>query len=92
MLETIQNSLFERALAFRKANSYETEDYAGLVEAAAKGWALAWWCGSAECEAKVKEETKATTRCIPLEQPGGTGACAVCGKPASQKVIFARAY
>ena len=44
------------------------------------------------CEAKVKEETKATTRCIPLEQPGGEGRCIVCGQPARRKVYFARAY
>jgi prolyl-tRNA synthetase len=92
LLETIQTSLFERALAFRKANTHEVEDYTGLVEAVQDGWAFAWWCGKASCEAKVKEETKATTRCIPLEQPGGSGRCVVCGEPAEKKVIFARAY
>jgi prolyl-tRNA synthetase len=56
------------------------------------GWAYSWWCGDAACEAKVKEDTKATTRNIPLEQEGGTGKCIVCGKPAHEKVYFARAY
>jgi prolyl-tRNA synthetase len=63
-----------------------------LSEVVQKGWAYSWWCGDAECEARVKEETKATTRCIPLEQPGGEGLCIVCGRPAKQKVYFARAY
>jgi prolyl-tRNA synthetase len=82
----------ERALAFRKANTHDVDSYEELVHVVQAGWAFAWWCGSAECEAKVKEETKATTRCIPLEQPGGHGKCVVCGESAAQKVIFARAY
>ena len=45
-----------------------------------------------DCEEKIKEETKATMRCIPLEQPGGSGKCIYCGQPASEKAIFARAY
>jgi prolyl-tRNA synthetase len=91
-LNTIQAALFERALAFRKANTYDPKDYGELSEVVQKGWAFSWWCGDAECEARVKEETKATTRCIPLEQPGGEGLCIVCGRLAKQKVYFARAY
>jgi prolyl-tRNA synthetase len=56
------------------------------------GWALAWWCGEGECEATVKDETKATTRNIPLDQPGGTGRCIHCGKPARERALWARAY
>jgi prolyl-tRNA synthetase len=92
VLDEIQASLFQRALEFRQANTYEPSDYAGLVEAVQKGWAFAWWCGDPECEAKVKEETKATTRCIPLDQPGGNGPCVVCGERSSEKIYFARAY
>jgi prolyl-tRNA synthetase len=92
MLQTIQASLFERALAFRQANTCQPQTYAELTEGVQTGWAFAWWCGRGECEAKVKEETKATTRCVPLEQPGGQGVCAVCGQPAEEKVYFARAY
>jgi prolyl-tRNA synthetase len=92
VLDEIQASLFQRALEFRQANTFEPSDYAELVEAVQKGWALAWWCGDPECEAKVKEDTKATTRCIPLEQPGDTGPCLVCGKRSSEKAYFARAY
>jgi len=91
-LTDIQASLFNRALAFRKAHTFESSDYGELQEAVLKGWAYAWWCGSADCEAKVKEDTKATTRCIPLDQPGGRGKCVVCGQPAAEKVYFARAY
>jgi prolyl-tRNA synthetase len=92
MLDSIQKALFDRALTFRQANTFYPGDYAGLVEAVQKGWAQAWWCESAECEAKVKEDTKATTRCIPLDQPPGSGKCVVCGEPALRQVIFARAY
>ena len=78
--------------AFRQANTAEPQDYAGLIEAVGKGWALAWWCESAECEAKVKEDSRATTRCIPLDQSDGEGKCIICGAPARRKVIFGRAY
>ncbi len=61
--------------------------------AANAGWSLAPWCGDAECEARVKAETKATIRCIPFEQPvDGSGSCIACGKPSANEVIFARAY
>jgi prolyl-tRNA synthetase len=88
----IQAALLARATAFRDEHIFEAPDYATLSQAVQDGWALAWWCGSPECEAKVKEDTKATTRCLPLEQPGGSGKCAVCGQPATEKVYFARAY
>jgi prolyl-tRNA synthetase len=88
----IQNVLLQRATTFRDEHIFEVADYAGLSQAVLDGWALAWWCGSAECETKVKDDTKATTRCLPLEQPGGEGKCAICGQPASEKVYFARAY
>ncbi len=92
MLETIQKSLLQKAQAFRDSHIVEVQDYAALQEAVANNWANAWWCGSKECEAKVKEDTKATTRNIPLEQPGGTGRCVVCGAEAHEKVNFAKAY
>lgn len=92
ILQKIQASLFERALAFRQANTRDPQNYNELVEALQNGWAYSWWCESAECEAKVKEDTKATTRCMPIDQPAGTGKCVVCGEPARRKVYFARAY
>jgi prolyl-tRNA synthetase len=92
ILEKIHNSMYERALAFRQANTHDPRNYAELVEALQNGWAYSWWCESAECEAKVKEDTKATTRCMPIDQPAGAGKCIVCGEPAQRKVYFARAY
>jgi prolyl-tRNA synthetase len=92
LLADIQQSLHDKALAFRKANTAEPADYAAFRAAVEKGFAFAWWCGSSDCEAKIKEETKATMRCIPLEQPGGSGKCVYCGSLASSKAIFARAY
>ena len=73
-------------------NIHEPKDYEELKEVVKDGWAFSWWCGSAACEAKVKEDTKATTRCIPLDQPGGTGPCIVCGGHSTEKVYWARAY
>lgn len=91
-LEEIQNALFQRALEFRKANTIEPKNYGEFKAAVERGFALAHWCGSADCEAKIKEETKATMRCIPLEQTGGAGKCIYCGESAPEQAIFARAY
>ena len=92
MLALIQKSIYERALAFREENTFDPKDYAEFIEVMKKGWALSWWCESEACEAKVKEDTKATTRCIPLDQPAGEGKCIVCGQTATKKAYFARAY
>jgi prolyl-tRNA synthetase len=92
LLKTIQQALLERATAFRDSHIHESANYAELAEIVQAGWAFAWWCGDAACETQVKDETKATIRCIPLEQPGGSGECIVCGSHANQKVYFARAY
>jgi prolyl-tRNA synthetase len=91
-LGEIQQALYDRALAFRDANTHDPKDYAAFKQAVEKGFAFSFWCGSADCEAKIKEETKATMRCIPLEQPGGSGTCIFCGQPARERAIFARAY
>lgn len=92
ILKDIQANLLRRATEFRDANIFPANDWSELVEAVGKGFARAWWCGSAECEAKLKGETKATTRCIPFDQPGGVGKCAICGAEAKEQAIFARAY
>ena len=91
-LKEVQQALFDRALAFRNANTHEPKDYGEFKKAVEKGFALAWWCGSPQCEATIKEETKATMRCIPLEQPSGSGQCIHCNTAAKEKAIFARAY
>ena len=91
-LKDIQAALLERATAFRKANTFEPTTYDEFKSVVEKGWAHVWFAGGREEEARIKEETKATVRCIPLEQPGGSGTCFYTGKPATQKVIFARSY
>ncbi len=100
LLAEIHQSLFDRALAFRRANTHETLHYDDLKKAVETGFALAFWCGSGDCEASIKEETRATMRCIPLDpdavlghsSASGSGVCVYCGKPAAHRAIFARAY
>jgi len=100
LLEEIQKALHDRALEFRASHTVEPADYGEFKKAVEKGFAFSWWCGSSDCEERIKEETKATMRCIPLDQslraspcgPVGSGPCAYCRKPAKQKAIFARAY
>ena len=103
MLEDIQKSLYDRALAFRQANTAEPADYPEFKKAVEKGFAYTWWCGAGACEEKIKEETKATMRCIPVDptgvsarpsttDAGHAGKCIYCGEAAREKAIFARAY
>ena len=100
LLAEIQQALHDRALAFRKANTHDAKSYEELKKAVENGFAYAPWCGNGECEAKIKEETRATMRCIPLDQslgesggrPTGPSVCVYCGKAATERAIFARAY
>jgi len=92
LLDEIQASLLARATAFRDSHIHDPKDYSELQEVVVNGWAFSWWCGDKECEAKVKEDTKASTRCIPLGQEEGYGKCIVCGQDAKRKVYFSRAY
>jgi prolyl-tRNA synthetase len=96
LLVEIQQAIHDKALACRKSHTQDATNYEELKKAVETGFAFSHWCGSAECEAKIKEETRATMRCIPLDQDneksahGGT--CVYCGKPAAERAIFARAY
>ncbi len=92
LLVEIQDALLKRATEFRDANIHDVKTYDELKEVVKDGWAFAYWCESRECEAKVKEGTKATTRNIPFNQPSEEGTCVVCGKPSKRKVYFAKAY
>jgi prolyl-tRNA synthetase len=103
LLSLIQRSLFERAKAFRDENTVPIKDLGGLIEffgaetagtsGAKGGFAEALWCGSSECEATLKEKTKATLRCLPLgRQEHIEGKCAICGGRAKHLAIFARNY
>ncbi|MGD8904690.1 MAG: proline--tRNA ligase [Anaerolineae bacterium] len=93
MLDTIQENMLAIATAFRDANIHEAKDYEALKGIVGSGWAKAYWCGDDACEAKIKEDTKATSRCIPLDQESaGPGTCVVCGEPAEEWSYWARAY
>lgn len=94
ILDEIQANLLANARRMLEENTVVVSSYDELkarVEANA-GFSLAHWCGSEECEAKVKAETKATIRCIPFDQPAGEGQCLVCGGASSTQVVWARAY
>jgi len=91
-LVSIQKALFERALAFRNMHTFEPRNIEEFREAVENGFAKSRWCGESRCEEQIKETTKATLRCIPLEQPGGTGSCIFCGQPSSEVAIFGKAY
>jgi prolyl-tRNA synthetase len=96
LLDEVQRALYERALAFRRERTLRLDDYAALV-AAFQGeegvFVEAHWCGDAACEARVKDETKATIRNIPFDAPAEQGRCIVDGKPGiGKRVVFAKAY
>ena len=92
LMGDIQMALYQKAVRFREENIHEPATYDELKQIVTHGWAYAWWCGDPECEQGVKTDTKATTRCIPLDGAKGEGVCIYCGKPAADKVHFARAY
>ncbi|MGH2557541.1 MAG: proline--tRNA ligase [Thermomicrobiales bacterium] len=94
LLPAIQADLFAAAKRMLAGHTAEVDDSGELAERVATnaGWSLAHWCGDVECEAKVKAETKATIRCIPLEQAEEAGFCIVCGKASERRVVFARAF
>jgi prolyl-tRNA synthetase len=91
-LESIQKALYDRALNFRNSNTTDPKDYQEFQGVVEKGFAFSFWCGSAQCEKSIKEETKATLRCIPLDQSKEAGKCIYCGQPANEKAYFAKAY
>ncbi len=99
LLDDVQRALYERALDMRRQRTVRVDDYAALVAAFAGGgeegnvFAEAHWCGDPACEARVKDETKATIRNIPFDMPEEQGACVVDGKPGiGKRVVFAKAY
>lgn len=94
LLDDIQQSLFRRAKGFLDENSFEVDDYEEFkrIIGGDGGFIYAYWCGSSECEAAIKDETKATIRCIPFDQKGEVGRCIRCGEEAREQAVFARAY
>jgi len=94
LLVDIQDNIYQKALNFRtentrKADSYE--DFKKMLDET-PGFISAHWDGTPETEERIKQETKATIRCIPLDNPLENGVCMVTGKPSIQRVLFARAY
>lgn len=94
LLETIQSDMLERARAHRDAHTYTAADWKEFVDTVNNkpGFVKAMWCGSLECEEKIKEETGATSRCMPFEQESISHQCVCCKKPAAKMVYWGRAY
>jgi prolyl-tRNA synthetase len=93
LLKDIQANIFKKAYDYRTSVTREVNSYEEFkVEIEKGGFLLCHWDGTPETEEKIKEDTKATIRCIPLEGDKTPGVCMVTGKPSAQRVIFARAY
>jgi len=94
LMDEIQQSIFNKALDFRNANTVSCNDYEEFKKLLDEkpGFIAAHWDGTAETEARIKEETKATIRCIPFDSPDEPGKCILTGKPSPRRVLFARAY
>ncbi|MBU9736361.1 proline--tRNA ligase [Diplocloster agilis] len=92
--ETMQQEMLERARAHRDAHTYQAANYEEFKELIANkpGFVKAMWCGDEACELKIKEETTATSRCMPFEQEHVADTCVCCGKPAKTMVYWGKAY
>jgi prolyl-tRNA synthetase len=95
-LQEIQLNLYRQAKAAADSNTYQFDDYTNLCAQMADdgggGLAQVYWCGNPACETKIREETRATCRAIPLNQHNDSGACIVCRQPATERAFFAKAY
>ena len=93
LLAEVQNNIFQKAVDYRTSVTREVNSYEEFkVEIEKGGFLLCHWDGTPETEELIKQETKATIRCIPLEGDKTPGVCMVTGKPSKQRVVFARAY
>jgi prolyl-tRNA synthetase len=93
LLDEIQEQIYQKALHFRDANIYKVDTYDEFKEVIEKGgFVLAHWDGTTGTELKIKEDTKATIRIIPVDEEAEEGKCMVTGKPSPRRVVFARAY
>ena len=94
LLQDIQTNIYKKALDYRTENTTKVDSYEEFKKVLDEkgGFILAHWDGTSETEEKIKEETKATIRCIPLNNELETGVCIYSGKPSTQRVLFARAY
>lgn len=102
ILDEIQDTLFQRALDYRKAHTQNIDDNEAFDHFFTPenkerpeihgGFALSHWCGDSACEKKIKERLNVTVRCIPYNQENEDGKCIECGKPSGKRVVFAKAY
>jgi prolyl-tRNA synthetase len=94
LLSQIQDNIYKKALDFRENNTYKADTFDEFKEIIENkgGFVYAHWDGTHETEKKIKELTKATIRCIPLNAQPETGQCILSGKPSSRRVLFAQAY
>jgi len=102
ILQSIQDTLYARALAYRDENTRPVETreefYAFFTPKDANkpeihgGFARAHWCGCGKCEEVIKADLKVTIRCIPFDAVEEAGACVVCGKPSQKRVLWAKSY
>ncbi len=94
ILEVIQKDMFEKARIHQDEHTYVATNYEEFKDAVANkaGFIKAMWCGSRECEDKIKEDTTATSRCMPFEQEKLSDVCVCCGKPAKSMVYWGKAY
>jgi prolyl-tRNA synthetase len=93
LLKTIQANIFQKAVDYRTSVTRDVNSYDEFkVEIEKGGFLMCHWDGTPETEERIKEETKATIRCIPLNGDTTPGTCMVTGKPSAQRVVFARAY
>ena len=94
LLDTIQNDMLERARAHRDSHTYVATTYDEFVKTINEkpGFVKAMWCGDQACEDKIKEDTAATSRCMPFAQEHLSDKCVCCGKPAKKMVYWGRAY
>ena len=94
ILEQMQNEMFQRAKDHRDAHIYDAHNYDEFKDIAENkpGFIRAMWCGDPECEAKIKEDTTVTSRCMPFEQEEISSGCVCCNKPAKKLVYWGKAY
>jgi prolyl-tRNA synthetase len=102
ILDEIQEGIFQRALAYREAHTMDIEDKKTFYEFFTPrdgnkteihgGFAVSGWCGSDECESKLKDDLAVTIRCIPFESEKDKGRCICCGKASESPAVFAKAY
>jgi prolyl-tRNA synthetase len=94
LLADVQRGLFEDARRFRDDHTYTPGTWEEMRDllSSASGFVVSGWCEDEACEARVKDETKATIRCLPLERERVDGECLVCGRPATERAYWAQAY